>query len=185
MLLSQTVLVQNIQTLANAVGTIDSRGVPFGVMEKEQAEALLAQCGACLAAFAAALDTGTAASDTIAVTLCSQSEVREWTLDEWQAWCREVQTHAAERIYRSRIQQALLQANVWVSDLGEPESLSDEQATFAAEAGSILLQVLEDAQAAGVSENMVVELNEAPVSLAQVRKLGLYVAAAGKDGDKE
>src|SRR5271166_6485273 len=84
-----------------------------------------------------------------------------------------------ERIFRSRIQQALLQANVWVNELQDPGALSREQAMFAAETGEHLLQVLQDAQAAGVSDGMTVELNDGQVTLSEIKNLGEYIATTG------
>ena len=177
---SQTILIQNIQRSTNAIGRIHPDGLTGGLMGRDQAEALLLLCVVCLDDIASALKQDTDAGASIPICLHNGSEPQMWTLAQCRDWCSEVKSRVSEYVYRFRIQQALLQANVWISDLQEPGSLSEDQTIFAAETGSILLQVLQDALAAGVSETMTVELNEEPVPLAHVRKLGLYIAAAGK-----
>jgi hypothetical protein len=86
-----------------------------------------------------------------------------------------------DHVYLCRIQRALLQANVWVGDLQEPESLSAEQILFAVEAGRALLQVLQDAQAAGISDQALVTLNNNQVTLSEVQALGESIAAVGRE----
>lgn len=182
---SETILMQNIQRSATAIGKLNGDGPAKGSRDRDQAEALLLLCVMLQADIASALEQDPEARETIMVSRPGCSEPHDMTLAQCQEWCREVKMQASECVYRFRIQQALLQANVWVSDLQEPGSLNEEQATVASEAGCILLQVLQDALASGVSETITVELNEAPVSLAQVRNLGQYVAAAGKPRNEQ
>ena len=176
---SETILMQNIQRSANAIGKLNAEGLPQCSRGRDQAEALLLLCVLLQADLAAALELNPENGETITVPVDNQSEPRLLTLAQCQTWCGEVKIQVSECVYRFRIQQALLQANIWVSDLQEPGALSGEQAMVASETGCILLQVLQDALASGISETITVALNDAPISLAEVRKLGQYVAAAG------
>ena len=181
---SKSVLAQNIQRSANAIAQINSDEATESAMDRDQAETLLRLCIICLADIASLLERDSETSRKITLSFYGQNPSRDLTLAQCREWCKEVKTLATEGVYRYRIQQALLQANAWVSDLREPDNLSEDQTLFAVETGCILLQVLQDALAAGVPENMAVELNNTPVPLAQVRQLGLYVAAAGKENEQ-
>ncbi len=157
---------------------------PQSSRSRNQAEALLLLCVLLQADLASALEQNPENGETITVPLDNPNEPCLLTLAQCQTWCREVKAQVSECVYRFRIQQALLQANIWVSDLQEPGALSGEQTIVASETGCILLQVLQDALASGISEAMTVELNDAPISLAQVRNLGQYVAAAGRERNR-
>ncbi len=171
-----TTFVQKITTTARAISVVDPKELRTGQVGKEIGEAVLAQCDICLTALASALNVEAEASGTITISLCEPGEPQTMPLAALQVWCRERAGWANEGLYRVRIQRALLQASVWVGDLNEPGVLSEDQAVLAAETGRYLLQVLHDAQSAGVSERMQVSWNSTTITLAAATKLAAYVA---------
>jgi hypothetical protein len=181
MAVSPSVLLQNIKKSADDLGAFNPGGFKPGIIKKELAEAILAKCSVCLANLASALDAGMEESAVVSVTLEGQNEPKAMTIAQLQAWCIEIEALANERVYRARIQQALVHTNVWVSELQEVGGLNQDQAMCAAETGRYLLQVLLDAQAAGVSNQIRVELNGEPLTLSEVKALGEYVVVAGSE----
>ena len=175
-----TSLVQKITTTAQAISAVDPDELRTGQVGKEVGEAVFAQCDICLTALTSALNVDTELSRSVTISLCGPGESQTMTLAGLQVWCRERAAWANEGLYRGRIQRALLQASVWVGDLDEPSVLSEDQAALAAETGRYLLQVLRDAQAAGLSERMQVPWNSTTITLTAATKLGAYVATTDR-----
>ena len=180
--MNRNLLLQTLQTIeasASYVTSVDACRFEAGLIAKEAAEAILALCETCLTDLTRAFGEGAEKNETVRVVPKGQGKPVRMTLGELRSQCVELRTRANDHLYLCRIRQALLQANVWVSDLQEPESLSLEQRTFAAETGKALLQVLQDAHDAGVSDRINVTMNGALVTLAEVKAFGESVAAVG------
>jgi hypothetical protein len=125
-----------------------------------------------------AVAAGLVWDDCVHVTQPGCKELQGMTLSELQRWCSERAAMATECLFRFRIQQALLQVIVWVNDLDDSEALIEDQAILAAETGCYLLQVLQDAQTASVPDQIQVNLYGQPITLAEAKALGEYVATA-------
>jgi len=174
--LSRTILFEKITQVADTIRSVDPRELQSGQIGKEAAEAILEQCDICITQIAAAQSAGAEGTEKIVLSVFGRNDPRMMSLIELQRWCRELAALAREGLYRVRIQQALLQASVWVGELDEPEGLSEDQAILAAETGHYLLQVLRDAQGAGVPDSMPVVWNATPITLAAATQLADYVA---------
>jgi len=174
--LSKTILFEKIMQAVDTIGSADPRELQSGQIGKEAAEAILEQCDICITQVGAAQSAGAEGTEKIAIALVGGKDPQAMTLTELQRWCREQAAFAREGLYRVRIQQALLQASVWVGELDEPEGLSEDQAILAAETGHYLLQVLRDAQGAGVPDSMPVVWNATTITLAAATQLADYVA---------
>lgn len=176
MRLSATILVQNIITAASAIEVSGEGDPERGPVRSEAIQAVLKQCDACLAALASAAAAGIDSTTTVAIARRGAADFHTMTLTRLHAWCLEQALIANESLYRVRIQQAILQAGVWVGDLDEAEELSEDHATLAAETGRCLQHVLRDAQNAGVSDRMLFRWNSTTITLAAATKLADYVA---------
>jgi len=174
--LSKMILFEKIMQAADTIGSVDPRELQSGQIGKEAAEAVLAQCDICITQVASAQSAGADVNEEIALSVFGRNDPWVMTLTELQRWCREQAALAREGLYRVRIQQALLQASVWVGELDEPEGLSEDQAILATETGHYLLQVLRDAQGAGVPDSMPVVWNATTITLAAATQLADYVA---------
>jgi hypothetical protein len=170
------VLVRQITTLANAIAAVDPSGLQAGELGPEVGEAVVAQCRMCLAAINEALAEPSEPGLTIPVLLDSSDVATAFTLREVEEWCQERTILANTGLYRVRIQQALLQAGVWVGELDAPDGLSEDQAALAAETGHYLLQVLQEAQATGVAPGTPVAWNATTITLTAASQLADYVA---------
>ena len=160
------------------MSALDIAALKSGLIKSCDVEDILRECDACLSILAAASDLGVGECESIAFVLSGRDEPVGMTLLEAREWCCNILRLAKERIYRTRIQQALLQAGAWLNDLREPDSLDEEQILLAAESGEALLKVLYDAKKAGVSDWITVGLRNEQITLLEAEELAKYIEGA-------
>lgn len=172
-------LLKKIKSSAENIAALDLECLKVNRMDRGKAEEIMDMCAVCLANLDTARKAGINESTRLDIHFFEDDEPKAPTLHELQLWCSDISALATEHAFRSRIQQALLQANVWMSDLQDPTGLSQEQVQCAIETGNCLLQVIRTARAAGLSNRVRVELNAVRMTLLATETLDNYVATTG------
>jgi hypothetical protein len=180
--MSNSSLTEDIATELQAwfagIYALDVNALKSGLIPGFQVEAILNDCGICLGILRKATDAGYEESDSIELPNDGFDESECITLAEMGNLSREVQASATERIFRTRIQQALLQASVWLDDLRQLEMLDEDQIALASESGVALLTVLNDARAAGISGWTTVALRSEQITLLEAEELATFIQGA-------